>query len=507
MSSLYQTSEQFEHRHKDNIWLLRGIMLTSVLFIASPIAFYKSAGKNVGAVGFGMGIVLSLGQLIAAENSRKTEKLAGAYAEGVMKATAETIASQINVSGITNLVSSKEALVKLIENLPEWKQQRYIAELQLQGLTTPTTAQLLNSDSPDQAMQTIDIPMKAAQPVQNIEDQIDTSWLKKHSFFFGSSIILGSEGSGKTDLIAYMVANILTIAPDTDIKVYDIHYDPENKRRIPNMPLALESEIYLTDPKECYRDMMRVKATLAKRELEKDKTGCPIVRITDEFMGLKDYLGKDWVEFLDSVIQVKTRGRKYSRMHSNGQDLGVRMIIGTHSLKKGETGLSDTFYQGSNFIGLGESINSSSTMFPSNFDVSDLVKQVKSVRAMLIEDGLMDANNPKLDKVRPAVVKLIDQDPTVLIIPKFDLTKYHFTMSEGIEDEGDDGDRSSENQPISADHHPGSDWLEQITSWILSLEKTPTDQELGAAFHQITNKDLDVETSFKLRQMINKKFL
>lgn len=479
-------------------------MFSAILFMISPIAGYqnKNLNKNVGAIGFGSAIVLSFMQMIAADKSRKTEKLNNVYSEGVLKSVADTIATQINVSGLTNQIASKEALVNIVESLPDYKQARYVQELQLQGLTTPTTEQLLQS-SPDQDIVTItDVPMRASQPVQAIEDQIDISWLQKHSFFFGSSIIYGNEGSGKTDLLAYMVANILMIAPDTDIRVYDIHHDSSSKRRIPNMPIALEDSIYVSDPKECFRDIMRVKAILAKRELEKDKSGCAIVRITDEFMGMKDYLGKDWADFLDAAIQIKTRGRKYSRMHSNGQDLGIRMIIGSHSLKKGETGLSDTFYQGSNFIGLGESINSTSTMFPANFDISELVKSMKAVKSMMIEDGLMDKDNPKLDKARPAVVKLIDQDPEVLIIPKLDLSKYHFTQSALIEDTPS----TDEDATTSADQHPGNDWLEKITSWVMGLKTSPTDAEINVAFYQITSKELDTETRLMLRKLIDKKF-
>jgi len=498
MSSLQETASDIDARHNDNKWLLRCIMFSAILFMVSPIAGYSRANKKIGSIGFGSAIVLSFIQLLAAEKSRKTEKLHLAYSEGVLKATADTIASQINVSALTNQIGLKESLVNIIESLPEYKQNRYIAELQLQGLTTPTTSQLLNS-SASQDIVTIDLPQREIQPVQSIEDQIDIEWMKTHSFFFASTAILGEEGSGKTDLLAFMVMNILKIAPDTDLKIYDIHYDPDEKRKFPNMPIEIERSLFITDPKECYRDLLRVHANLAKRELSKDKSGSPVVRVIDELMGLKDYLPNEWSEFVNAIMQIKQRGRKWSRKHSNGQDLGMRIIVGLHSAKKGETGLPSGFFSGANFLALGESIYDSATMFPSNFDVSELVKSMKAVTALMIEEGLINPKDPSKDLARPAVVKLKGGVPEVLMIPKFDLSKYHFTETEPIEKGADD-------EPISADQHPGHDWLEKISSWILSLDSEPTDSQLNVAFFQITSKELDTETRIKLRQLISKKF-
>ena len=504
MSSLQQTASDIDSRHSDNKWLLRCIMFSAILFMISPIAGYQKTNKNVGAIGFGSAIVLSFIQLLAAEKSRKTEKLHLAYSEGVLKATADTIASQINVSALTNQIGLKESLVNIIESLPDYKQDRYISELQLQGLTTPTTSQLLNSSASNQNIVTIDLPKREIQPVQSIEDQIDIEWMKTHSFFFASTAILGEEGSGKTDLLAFMVMNILRIAPDTDLKIYDIHYDPDEKRKFPNMSREREESLFITDPKECYRDIMRTRSILAKRELDKDKRGCPVVRVTDELIGLKDYIDKnEWEEFINAIMQIKQRGRKWSRIHENGQDLGMRMIVGLHSAKKGETGLPSGFFSGANFLALGESIYDSATMFPSNFDVSELVKSMKAVTALMIEEGLINPKDPSKDLARPAVVKLKGGVPEVLMIPKFDLSKYHFTESEPTEDTVSD---RVNGEPITANQHPGHDYLEKISSWILSLESEPSDAQINVAFFQITNKELDTETRLMLRKLINKKF-
>jgi len=499
MSSLQQTANDFETRHTDNKWLLRCIMFSAILFMVSPIAGYQKTNKKIGSIGFGSAIVLSFIQLLAAEKSRKTEKLHLAYSEGVLKATADTIASQINVSALTNQIGLKEALVNIIESLPDYKQDRYIAELQLQGLTTPTTNQLLNSSASNQNIVTIDLPKREIQPTSSIEDQIDIEWMKTHSFFFASTAILGEEGSGKTDLLAFMVMNILKIAPDTDLKIYDIHYDPDEKRKFPNMSREREESLFISDPKECYRDMLRVHANLAKRELSKDKSGSPVVRVIDELMGLKDYLPNEWSEFVNAIMQIKQRGRKWSRIHENGQDLGMRMIVGLHSAKKGETGLPSGFFSGANFLALGESIFDSATMFPSNFDISELVKSMKAVTSLMIEEGLINPKDPSKDLARPAVVKLKGGVPEVLMIPKFDLSKYHFTETPSVE-------KNSDDEPVTADQHPGHDWLEKISSWILSLESEPTDSQLNVAFFQITSKELDTETRLMLRKLINKKF-
>ena len=510
MSSLHTTAKDFDQRNTDNKWLLRCIMFSSVLFMISPIAAYKQTNKNIGAIGFGSAIVLSFIQLLAAEKSRMTEKLFETYSQGVLKATAETIATQINVSALTNQIASKESIVNVVESLPEYKQARYIAELQLQGLTTPTTEQLLNYSAPNQDIVTINLPLRSPQPVQTIEDQIDIKWMKTHSFFFGSTAILGEEGSGKTDLLAFLVLNILRIAPDTDLKIYDIHYDPDETRKFPNMSRELEESLFISDPKECYRDMMRVNATLVRRELSKDKKGCPIVRVTDELIGLREYLLPEWKDFINAIMQVKQRGRKYSRKHENGQDLGMRMIVGLHSAKKGETDLPSGFFSGANFLALGESIYDSATMFPSNFDVSALVKDMKSVSAMMIQDGLMDPKDPSKDQARPAVVKLKGCNPEVLIIPKLDLSKYLFTQTAPIEgdvsDSSDNPPQHISGEPITADQHPGNDWLEKISSWILSLESNPTDAQINVAFFQITNKELDSETRMMLRNLIERRF-
>ena len=91
MSSLQQTANDFETRHTDNKWLLRCIMFSAILFMVSPIAGYQKTNKKIGSIGFGSAIVLSFIQLLAAEKSRKTEKLHLAYSEGVLKATADTI--------------------------------------------------------------------------------------------------------------------------------------------------------------------------------------------------------------------------------------------------------------------------------------------------------------------------------------------------------------------------------------------------------------------------------
>ncbi len=496
--------------HYDNLLLCGCIQAISLTLILSPLLVGFTGQKmsdGLKARYFMLGFMSSLAQSAVAQFSGKNSALKRVYDDYIKKGTAREIVNTAKLDEVIDTIGGQESLVQIVETMPDFKKPRYIAQFKLQGLLKPpqqpqNTEQGHNNHNGE-------VTVKKALPVINreIEQILDISWMN-HAFFFRSAVILGAEGDGKTSLLAYMAINIFDICPDVDLKIHNIHYDPddEDDRWFPGMPKDVEASLFITDPAECIADMRAVYAEMQRRVNEEGKfKGVPVIRIVDEFQGLKDLVSEDeWEDYLNCMKQLKNQGRKYAKK-VNGQDTGFRVIAGMHSLKKGETGLDSGFFAGANIVCMGNTITDQNTPFPSDFNTKQLVKEIGMANAQLVSMGLYNPATPHTDRARAAVTRLGKESPCIRIFPRFDLSNLSYRVVETTNTVTEDSQYQESNQKkeSTADQYAGDDYMAKLKTWYTAKKGDVTDDDLKQQMFILSGKVIPDDLLQQLRRILD----
>jgi hypothetical protein len=493
--------------HRNNLFVIGVTQFAAWSFILSPV-FFKDLSKSLKGCYFALGLFASISQVVMANHSKKTAALAREYSKYEMQGVANALTTAKNLDAKIDGIAAQESLVEIVEGLPAYKRQRYEAEFKLFGLLQPTQQSGPNQTQSAAVSNTIQVKKHLPVFDSKTEKLLDTSWMN-HQFFFKSTIVVGDEGTGKTNLLAFMAANIIAICPQVDLRIHNLHYDPEEPW-FPGMPRDVEESLFITTPQECLEDLLNVKAELRRRELEKDRTSPPIIRISDEFQGLADELGpEDWKEYVNAIIQIKNRGRKYA-FKINGQDTGCRMLLGCHSMKTKMTGLDSSFFAGANVICLGQTILDSNTPFPQDFDIKQLAKDLQMCKATLLQMGLMNKENEKLDRARPAVMRLGNGAPGVKVMPKPDLSTINYAVAPDPESEESTEEtvtQSSVPKKMSAADFSGATYIDKLLGWYRAGKGQANINELHEQLGILLERDVEFDESVlnNLKDLLDKK--
>jgi len=513
---MYTLRKKINHTrqtNRNNLFVLGATQLAAFVFLVSPLCF-KGMSKSLKGNYFLIGMLASVAQIVMAEHSKKTSAIAREYSKYELQSLANQMTAAKTLDNTIDQISAQEALVEIVEGLPDYKKEHYIAKYKLFGLLTPNKS-VPSTEQPVSST----VRIKKSLPVfdRKVEKMLDIEWMN-HTFFFTSSVIIGNEGSGKTQLLQFMTANVIAICPDVDLRIYDLHYDWEQKPWFPGMPRDVEESLFITNARDCYNDLLNTFAELKRREAEKDYNAPPIFRVTDEYLGVLDGLSDDEKkEFNNALIQIKTRGRKWA-YKIDGEDTGCRIMLGSHSPKaKMTAGLDSMIFAGSNVFYLGDSINDSSTMFPTDFDCKSLSKQLAAAKAMLQQVGLFDPKNPKKDRARAAVVRLPGQEAGIKILPKHDLSvlKYEVYEDEATNNTVDESvvtepktqtPGTQKKEKANADKYNGANYLEQILNWFRANKGDVTNEELSLQLKLLIDKDIppDHEMIEQMRELLTK---
>lgn len=490
--------------HRNNLLtlsLLQGLTLVFFLFAIIAPNIRKEA-----RLGFMLaGLVSSGCQLYQANASKSTASLKEIYDRFVKGDAERDLKIEHKQGQSVDVIRAQEQLLKTIDVLPEHKKAYYARQFKIDGLLQPM--QMVQQPSSDYVES---VPVRKQLPVvdKRLEEIIDMSWAN-HDFFFQNNLIAGKQGDGKSSWLAYIALNILAVCPDADLRIYNIHYDPDEGRFFPNMPLDVEESIMVTTAEDALNDMRNVQTELIRREQMRDKKAPPVIRLIDEFQGIADTIGKaDTEEFLNICTQVINRGRKYG-YKVDGKDTGMRITFCPHSLKKGDSGIGSAVWVSSNVLALGRQVTDPTIPYPSDFDTKRLTQDLDAATAQLREMGLMVKGQKHLDQARPMVMRLVGDSPAVYIVPKFDLSKIQYTIkspvpepaeflgdeetpTEEIQDTSIDTVTGDSNSPeLMANSFPGENYLDKLLKWYQAKSSIVTDAELKRQMADLTGVTVD----------------
>ncbi|MGL5075412.1 MAG: hypothetical protein ACRDBG_06155 [Waterburya sp.] len=490
-------SVQVKNRHYDNLaGVICGTLAAAGLTFL-PLAF-RDASNSDKSISITWGLIIAAATAGYSEYAKRTEKIYSVHEKANAKLLATHLGMRLNLAERLAKVEHLEQQSFVVENLPAYKHQRYVAELQLEGLVLSTNQDPNVPQLPQSPGRTLQV--QQALPVfrGDVANLIDTSWMG-HDLWFSSGAVIGDEGSGKSAFLAMWALNILAICPDVDLKIHTIHHDSDEEPWFPNMPKDVEDSFFIRDPDEMYADMENVLAELSRREKTKDRQSAPIVRITDEFqsLGTSDMLGEQRLKkYIEAMIQIKNRGRKYARK-INGKDTGVRLIAGLHSIKKGMTGLDASFLN-KTVVCLGSALKDPTAMYPADFIVKDLIAGQEILKSQLISAKLMNPADKTKDSARPAVIRIDGGSPMVVALPKPDLRAIQYEVVEA------DRVTLTPDQEVPLPNPDRPEWLEGLVGFARMNRRLPTNEEVFRYMLEKTGKSTPDELVGKIIAMIDR---
>ncbi|MGL5925502.1 hypothetical protein [Chroococcidiopsis sp.] len=488
-------AKEIRRQHSNNL-----TVLASTCVLSAVMTFTMLSGRSQSNSFKGMSILFSMfvsgAGLVVAEKSKKVE--AFNTSEDILESTAQSyvLGTEATIQKMLAETNAKEQQAWIVESLPEYKQARYVQEYQLQGLVMPLQDRSLPQVAQAGQIQST-IEVRPQLPTFNAKtaQMVDTSWMG-HAFFFDSGVVTGNKGSGKSQLLALIAANILAIAPDVDLKIHNLHYDPTEFKWFPNMPDDVERSFFIKNADEMYQDILNVEAEMNRRVDEEDFNGRPVFRICDEFQAMGARLGKDRLEtYVKAIIQIKNQGRKAARK-IDGKNTGMNVIVGTHSIKKGQTGIDDSFFDGM-AIFLGNASTQASAVYPGDFDMKDLNKQMEAVKGILIANGLMNPQDPLQDRARPAIIRTTNLSVAVRVLPRPDLSGINYQVVDNSSNPKVTLEKGSEKAVKTQ-----GDWLKAFVDHARQNRKMPTDKEVFDFFLAKTGKHVPPEFIADVKKLI-----
>lgn len=490
-------------QHRKNMFLCTALSIISISFIGTPLVF-SSLSKEFKRTFYLIGISTSVLQLAVAQSSKENSGLKKAYDKYIQQIVSAEINQAVSTEKTLSQLEYITNTANIVETFPEYKLPRLIYEFNLQGLVdTKSVQQSDKSTALPPASSTVKV--RECLPVfdQKVESLLDIDWVN-YNLFFNNGIVFGNPGDGKSDFLAMIALNILAITPDADLKILDIHYDPEEPR-FPGMPSNIEQSYFISSAKQIYNQVQNAYLKVIDRRERKDRGQPPIILIIDEYMALCNQLGKEKTEELNRMINIiRIEGRKYAKKLPNGQDTGCRVWCGMHSLKKGETGMDSGFMNSSHVFYLGNTVEDRNNPFPSSFNAKSLAASKQHLDHLLEENNLKFPKEPHKDKARTAIVQLHNSKPEAKVIPKFDLTKINYQNLENVEvnetpnntpDHTDTGNKSK------AINFPGDSPGEQLVNWYIGNEGKLTDKEILDEIFDLTGKPGNEQTVAKIREL------
>jgi len=392
--------------------LKRLIIGSAIILNLSPLFLKNHINLNARLLLASSGFIFGL-CCLKLPSTEYEEKLIKTYQDTALKQQKTVIQGEILQHQTQLEIKNQQELATTIEKLPEYQidyfankygvmpilASNYIAE---NSTVKPELAPVLNVNK---SIFTNTIER------HEISNEISLKWLKKA--ITESCFIAGKKGSGKSHLMRWLLGGFIAQSSDQDIFfIIDKHYDPDS----PWVTGIDESELLRTGrivdgdnaiPK--IQELHHLLLNRIKNKLTFKKLGITTRIIIDEI----DSYSEDEMDVISNFARdIEYQGRKF----------GFSLILGAHSIKKGEMGI-DSSVIGSMLSILFPSVvldrNSVlSGAFPSLPKLKSMIDRYKSElpsegRVVVISDDseVFVSHIPKLDLV-PVEVKEVDEPVT-----------------------------------------------------------------------------------------------
>lgn len=198
-------------------------------------------------------------------------------------------------------------------------------------------------------------------------------------FHYGSAIIAGSRGSGKSSALRHFVGKRLQARPETRLLIIDPHYDPGEETWLPGCSEDEHDRIVVRDPLKGLSAFNKVFAEGLRREELILKKEPPLLVVIDEYQGFisRTNSGKEMAEM---ITYIQNGFRKFQ----------VDVFLGLHSLKKGMSDLDSSATMQMHWCLLGNLINDTNTIIPDHWDRKKLHRERVSLgkyAAIICQEG------------------------------------------------------------------------------------------------------------------------
>lgn len=243
---------------------------------------------------------------------------------------------------------------------------------------------------------------RLAPPLASLEEASSASWCTPE-FVDSSKMVIGSPGTGKTTWLYWEAADSLARHPDAVIRIVDPHYDPEESKWLPGLPVdILEARYLYKDAAGAYASVKEAIAELDRRRAGGLKNEPLYKLVIDEFqnIGFTDHQRSQVTEWIGRIVR---EGRKYR----------IRLTLGLHSGKKSQTDLDSSFFSAFTLLIMGRTIADQGLRanLPADIEASRLLADVDAV----IGSGV---DRRRVAVVRPASdVDLGFYSPAAKVLP------------------------------------------------------------------------------------------
>jgi len=396
------------------------------------------------------------------------EKLIKTYKDTTLKQQKTVLGGEILKHQTQLEITNQQELANTIEKLPDY-QKPYFANKY--GVTPILASNYIeeNSTVKNEEIPVLNVPKNIfTNIIERLElsDEISLEWLKKA--INESCFIAGKKGSGKSPLMRWLLGGFIVQSNSQDIfYIIDKHYDPDspwimgvNENELVRIGRIVDGNNAIEKIQELHNLLLN----RIKNKLTFKKLGIHTRILIDE---IDSYTQDEMMIISNFAKDVEYQGRKF----------GFSIILGAHSIKKGEMGID------SSIIGSMLNILFPSVVLDRNSILSGAFPTLPKMKLMI--------DRYKSELPDGARIAIINDDSEVFVshIPKLDLIPINIKEDENISD--------SQNEVVTAQNNHQSDDInpiEKIKNWCnLCFEKYqrhPDREHIKKAWYELTDKEL-----------------
>lgn len=491
LSSILDSTKETNFRERLMMYFFAGSAV-SLTFLPHFGNFSRQANTLSLAGG-----IFSTSSYLALVSSRKNkEKIIGALEAAKLQSIKVALADQLTQESIETEVRRTQRLRDYITSLPIEEQPLLVEKYQLQGMIAPEYEPETEFNS---IMETPTVtPQLPFDEVYSARTEIDYSWLNPE-FFLSPQVLVGVSGSGKTSLMALIAKWFVTVHPEGELRIGDLHYDEKLSLWLPGIPPKELLRKYLCEDTESIINLFYYAEKLLDERIKNKQQGAkPFKLMCDEFVGFMNRLDKKMKERIIGIMKkINFEGRKY----------GVTLTLGLHSTKKEETGIDSSvlanFYQ----LWLKDSIDDSTTVFSRSFDMEALTQEKNQLKTELRQgEGYPAVLKPRGEAPRVVILPHIHPDDLRVNYPETPPPKRESTVKptqEIIEDDDLDDEWGEETEEEIQDEtptvKPKAYPLEDLLQWYLGYSTPPLESAIKEKWHELTGVWL-TDAGFQLVQ-------
>jgi energy-coupling factor transporter ATP-binding protein EcfA2 len=435
------------------------IVGSAIILNLSPLFLKNHININARVLLASSGFIFSL-CCLKLPSTEYEQKLIKTYKDTALKQQKTVIQGEVLKHQTHLEIKNQQELATTIEGLPEYQIPYFATKY---GVTPILASNYIaeNKEFEPEETPVLNVPKSIfTNTIERLEksDQISLEWLKKA--INESCFIAGKKGSGKSHLMRWLLGGFIAQSKDQDIFfIIDKHYDPDSpwvvgidENKLLETGRIVDGENAIPKIQELHHLLLN----RIKNKLTFKKLGITTRIIIDEI----DSYSQDEMEIIsDFAKDIEYQGRKF----------GFSIILGAHSIKKGQMGVD------SSVVGSMLNILFPSVVLDRHSILSGAFPSLPKIKSMI--------NSYKSELPREGRIVIVNDDSEVFVshIPRLDLVPVELNEGDNVGD--------IENNPAT-----GQNPIERIKEWcglcFESYKQYPDRSQIKKAWLDLTGNDL-----------------